>query len=134
MLQARFDLEAAAWNLKGGFHNTVCFLAQQASEKALKSLLYHAGASRTKLMTHSTAQLLTAASASIPVLEALLDDARELDLHYIPSRYPNGLPGGYPHSFYGEKTARTTLECARRILGAVQEYYALVGFDFEATD
>jgi len=26
---------------------------------------------------------------------------RRLDLHYISSRYPNGLPAGYPHAFYG---------------------------------
>jgi HEPN domain-containing protein len=37
-LQAHYDLEAARWNLKGGFYNTVCFLAQQGAEKALKNL------------------------------------------------------------------------------------------------
>lgn len=86
MLQARFDLKAADWNLEGGFFNTVCFLAQQSAEKALKSALYYSGASRTKLMTHSTVQLLAETGAFIPSSKSLMDDARELDLHYIPSR------------------------------------------------
>ena len=41
--QAIFDLKGAEWNLEGRFFNTVCFLAQQGSEKGLKSLLYYAG-------------------------------------------------------------------------------------------
>ncbi len=90
MLQAKFDLKAAEWNLEGGFFNTVCFLAQQSAEKALKSALYYSGASRTKLMTHSTVQLLAETGAFIQSAEGLMDDARELDLHYIPARYPNG--------------------------------------------
>lgn len=63
--------------------------------------------------------------------EDLLDDARELDLHYIPSRYPNGLPAGYPHSFYGEKSARTALVCAERIVEAVLCYYGRRTFSLE---
>lgn len=40
ILQARFDLKAVEWSLEGGFFNTVCFLAQQSAEKALKSALH----------------------------------------------------------------------------------------------
>lgn len=36
--QASYDLKAGRWNSQGGFHATACFLAQQAGEKALKSL------------------------------------------------------------------------------------------------
>ncbi len=39
-LQASYDLKAVRWNLEGGFYDTACFLAQQAGEKALKSLLF----------------------------------------------------------------------------------------------
>lgn len=45
--QASYDLKAVEWNLQGGFYDTACFLAQQAAEKALKSLLYYLGARRT---------------------------------------------------------------------------------------
>jgi HEPN domain-containing protein len=129
ILQATFDLKAAEWNLQGGFFNTVCFLAQQSAEKGLKSVLYYSGASRTKLMTHSTVQLLAEAVAIIPALESLLDDARELDLHYIPSRYPNGLPGGFPHKFYGEKPASDALKCAERIIQTILAAYEAQSFD-----
>jgi HEPN domain-containing protein len=131
MLQAHFDLKAAAWNLQGGFFNTVCFLAQQSAEKALKSVLYYRGVSRTKLMTHSTLQLLTEAGTFIESFEDLFDDARELDLHYIPARYPNGLPGGFPHSFYGETTGRAALQAAERIVQSVLGYYETEGFLIE---
>ena len=129
MLQATFDLKAAQWNFQGGFFNTVCFLAQQGAEKALKSVLYYGGVSRKKLLTHSTLELLSEASRVIPALNELLDDARELDLHYIPSRYPNGLPGGFPHAFYGRKTATDALEHVRRIVQAILNFYGEKGFD-----
>jgi HEPN domain-containing protein len=132
ILQAQFDLKAAEWTLQGGFFNTVCFLAQQSAEKALKSVLYYKGVSRTKLMTHSTVQLLSEAGPFIASLENLMDDARELDLHYIPARYPNGLPGGFPHTFYGEKTASAALQCAERIIQTVLACYETEGFDFDA--
>ncbi len=131
LAQAQFDLKAAAWNLQGGFFNTACFLAQQSAETALKSVLYFAGAGRTKLMTHSTVQLLDEATAWLQPPEGLLDDARELDLHYIPARYPNGLPGGFPHSFYGEKTARSALQCAERIGRAVLAFYEAQAFSID---
>ena len=130
--QASYDLKAAEWNLEGGFNNTACFLAQQSAEKALKSILYYAGTSRTRIMTHSTLQLLEEATPLIPSLASLADDARELDLHYIPARYPNGLPGGFPHSFYGEKTARTAIQCAERIVQAVLGYYSTEHFSFDS--
>jgi HEPN domain-containing protein len=38
--QASYDLKAVRWNIQSSFYDTACFLAQQAGEKALKSLLY----------------------------------------------------------------------------------------------
>ncbi len=32
--------------------------------------------------------------------ESEVDEARKLDRHYIPTRYPNGLPGGTPYECY----------------------------------
>ncbi len=37
--QASYDLKATSWNIQGGFHDTACFLAQQAGEKSMKSIL-----------------------------------------------------------------------------------------------
>ena len=121
--QAIFDLKGAEWNLKGGFFNTACFLAQQASKKGLKSLLYYGGAGRHKIISHSIVELISEAKRIIPSMQDLINEARELDLHYIPSRYPNALPGGFPHSFYGEETAKKALECSQKIVHGILDYY-----------
>lgn len=121
--QAASDLKAARWNAKGEFYDTACFLAQQAGEKALKSLLYYLGARRAALLTHSLFEMTQEAMKKLDELEVLLDSARELDLHYIPSRYPNGLPSGYPHQFYGSETAESSIEAAARIFRAVETHY-----------
>lgn len=120
--QAKYDFKAARWNLEGGFYNTVCFLSQQAAEKALKAIIYYAGLSRKKILTHSVFELLQTSQKILPALTNYLDGARELDLHYIPSRYPNGLVSGYPHQFYGKNTASSALVSAEKIIHAIENY------------
>lgn len=125
--QASSDLKASRWNVEGGFYDTACFLAQQAGEKALKSLLYYLGASRAALLTHSLFEMTQEAAKKVEGLPTLLDVARELDLHYIPSRYPNGLPSGYPHQFYGKKTADSAIQAATKIFSTVETHYKTAG-------
>jgi HEPN domain-containing protein len=121
--QAFYDLQAARWNIQGRFYDTACFLAQQAGEKALKSLLYYEGARRTALLTHSLVEMIREGEKKVKALSRLLDQARELDLHYIPSRYPNGLPSGYPHQFYGKKVAQEAVIAAGKIFSSVRNFY-----------
>src|SRR5262249_40723694 len=94
--QAEYDLKAGRWSIQGGFFETAVFLAQQTGEKALKSLLYYLGARRTALFTHSLVEMIQAAGKKVPALTGLLETARVLDLHYIPARYPDGLPEWLP--------------------------------------
>jgi HEPN domain-containing protein len=117
------DARAAQWNLDGGFHDTACFLAQQAADKVLKSLHYYLGTSRRVLLTHSVVTLLRKAAAQIPALAECLQNGRELDLHYVPSRYPNGLPSGYPHQFYGKETVEHAIAASQQILSVVESFY-----------
>lgn len=128
--QASHDLRAARWNIDGGFYDTACFLAQQAAEKALKSLLYYLGLRRTALLTHSLVEMIEEAIPQVSQLAEARGDARDLDLHYIPSRYPNGLPGGYPHRFYTEDVAHRAAAAAERIVSLVRAHYATRGEDF----
>ncbi len=121
--QAAYDLKATSWNMQGGFYDTACFLAQQAGEKSLKSILYYLGSRRTALLTHSLLEMVREAGKKEKVLVSFIEEARELDLHYIPSRYPNGLPSGYPHQFYGKETALRALKAAKKIFAAVERYY-----------
>ena len=125
--QASYDLKATRWNIEGRFYDTACFLAQQAGEKALKSLLYYQGTRRAALMTHSLVEMIREAGKKAPQMKELLDQARALDLHYIPSRYPNGIPSGYPHQFYAQNISEQALAAAERILSAVQSYFLAAG-------
>ena len=119
--QAYYDLQATRWNIQGRFFDTACFLAQQAGEKALKSFLYYNGARRTALLTHSLFEMVREGQKYLGDLTDLLDQARELDCHYIPSRYPNGIPSGYPHDFYTKKIADQALRSAEKIFSTIQD-------------
>jgi HEPN domain-containing protein len=121
--QAAYDLKAASWNIEGGFFNTACFLSQQAAEKALKSLLYYQGGRRAALLTHSLVEMAREIGTQVPAVTGLVEEARALDLHYVPSRYPNGLPSGYPHQFYGKETAEQAARAAEAIVAAVAGHY-----------
>lgn len=122
--QAHYDLAAARWNFQGAFYNTSCFLAQQAAEKALKSLLYYFGARRQALMTHSVVTMIKRLQREMPELAETLAMGRLLDLHYIPARYPNGLPDGVPYLFYGKETAAQAMDAAAKILTTIDDWYA----------
>ncbi len=125
--QATYDLKACRWNIDGGFFDTACFLAQQAGEKALKSLLYYLGSRRKVLLTHSLVEMIKEAGKRVSGLAGLVEQARRLDLHYIPSRYPNGLPSGYPHQFYGRETSEEALRAAAEIISAISDYFTAEG-------
>lgn len=47
---------------------------------------------------------------------ALVDRAKELDKHYIPTRYPNGFERGAPVDFYTRKEAEEAITNAELIL------------------
>jgi HEPN domain-containing protein len=72
------------------------------------------GARGTVLLTHSLVEMVQEGEKQVKKLTCLLDQARELDLHYILSRYPNGLPSGFPHQFYGKKVADHALIAAEK--------------------
>ena len=94
--QAESDLAFAELGAREGFPAQACFTSQQAAEKALKAVHYHAGA--RFVPGHSLVVLMEKAVVHAASFAALRDSARQLDPPqlYIPSRYPNGLPGGVP--------------------------------------
>jgi len=120
--EAEWDLETAQILHREKRFNASTFYAHQSAEKAVKALLYHVNEAP---WGHSIRVLLgrffTKTGSSDSRLEAgLLACARELDRHYIPSRYPNALPAGTPHEAYDEETSWRAIECARRILEYVR--------------
>ena len=113
MRTAEGDLEAARLLTEAGRHNLAAFHAQQAAEKAFKSLLTSEG---REIRTRAATELLgSLRGAGVDVPEALDNPARRLDLHYIQSRYPNGL-GGDPTVYYDQELAREAIDLAERFL------------------
>ena len=124
LMQALRDLKAATDSLEDGNYEWACFQAQQAAEKAVKALLYGYGMSG---WGHSIVELLDALKGSIEVSEDLYTAARELDRHYIPSRYPNAFASGYPGLYYDRPTAEKAIEASRRIIDWVKARLAAIG-------
>lgn len=116
--QAKRDLDDARYLFEGCRYNQSCFIAQQAAEKALKAFLYSKGAEQ--VWGHSVSELCTDATGIDSAFERLKADATALDKYYIPTRYPNGLPGGIPSDAYLEEDAESALSHAKRVLDAVE--------------
>jgi HEPN domain-containing protein len=119
LAQAENDLAFTEHSMRGGFHAQACFHSQQVAEKAVKAVLYLRGA--RIVIGHSVDGLLEALEAAgLPVKE-LRPLAAQLDLHYIPTRYPNGLPGNLPFEVYTARQASDALAAARRIVAFARE-------------
>ncbi len=100
------------------------FHFQQAAEKALKAFLYAHTDDRRVFWTHSIWELVEAASRLDPALEALRPAAR-LDQYYIPTRYPNGLPGGVPSRFYTDpEEAAVASRLANQVIETIAQHFA----------
>ena len=77
------------------------FHFQQAAEKALKAYLYLKLKSGEVFYTHSIDELTQMAIEVDPAFKTIMP-AKKLDQYYIPTRYPNGLPGGIPSRYYDD--------------------------------
>lgn len=104
LAQGLRDLKAARSMLEGGFYEWAAFQAHQAAEKGLKALL------RFHHREHRGHRLV-----------AMLEAARELDLHSMSSCYPNHFAEGYPAQYYDRKLAQWCVEYADRIMEFVQQ-------------
>lgn len=119
LAQAENDLAFTEHSMRGGFHAQACFHAQQVAEKAVKAVHYLRGA--RAVLGHSVDGLLEALeSAGLPAKE-LRPLAAQLDLHYIPTRYPNGLPGNLPFEVYTAPQSADALAAARCIVAFARE-------------
>lgn len=114
-------------------HYLVCFLAQQAAEKALKAVLYASG--EELVVGHSVRQLSERVSRSGGGTSGVAESGGErfaphieewglLDSYYIPTRYPNGLPEDIPARVYNREAATSALALAEAVLAQVEGWFA----------
>lgn len=115
LAQAKDDLAFARLGLREGFFAQACFLSQQAGEKGLKAVRYLRGDRR--VLGHSLVALVDslADQIDVPNLRPL---AADLDLHYVPARYPNGLPDLAPFQAYTREQAERAIAAAVELLNA----------------
>jgi HEPN domain-containing protein len=117
--QAEYDLRAAEHNADGGYYSVACFNAQQAAEKSLKAFLFAQG--ERVVLGHSVSELCRRCGEYEEAFADLAALASKLDRFYIPTRYPNALPGGVPAEVYDEEDATGAIALAYEVLAMVRK-------------
>ena len=114
---AHQDLRMAELAMTEALYNQVCFHAQQCAEKAIKGLLVHQG--QTPPRTHRLGDLLGLLDPN-PFAEQRLE-VQLLDRFYIPTRYPDALPGSLPEGLPNAQDAQEALTVAEKIIAQVEQ-------------
>ena len=117
--QAIRDLEQAEASRRDGRHEWACFAAQQAAEKAVKSV--HLSLAQDA-WGHVVARLLSELPVDVPA--ALVDKAKVLDGFYIPTRYASSHAEGPPFEHFGILHSDEALRYAREIIDFARPYVA----------
>lgn len=111
--QAQRDLDSARSQMKDGFFEWACFIAQQAAEKAAKAVYQKMGA---EVWGHSVSDLLKGLQEKLDISNELMDKARGVDRFYIPARYPNSWASGIPGDYINEKDAEDAISDSEKII------------------
>jgi HEPN domain-containing protein len=120
-LQAEDDLRFVKWTQKEKmFFDKGCFMSQQAGEKALKACLYAIG--RRHVIGHSLFEMMRELAGIEKAFQDAINQAKRLDRFYIPTRYPNGLPGGSPFEVYTEEDLVEACEDLKKIIEISQMF------------
>lgn len=110
--QGKRDLRHARNALEDADYEWAAFAAQQAAEKALKALIMACGG---EPWGHSVTALVEALPPQAHAPEGIVEASSRLDKHYIPARYPNGFPAGYPGKLYTRGEAEKAIADADEI-------------------
>jgi HEPN domain-containing protein len=121
-LQGRKDGETAKKNALNGDYEVACFLYQQAAEKVIKAFLYLKGL--RPVMGHSTLKLAQKACRFDPSFKDVYDFCAELDIFYLPTRYPNGIPDGVPYEFFKESHAQKAETAFKSVFALIEPFFS----------
>jgi HEPN domain-containing protein len=119
--QAIDDHESAVVLMNAGKYPQSCFFFQQAAEKAIKALWYAYGEEPWGHAVSRFMETFPEDTVRDALVSELLDEARELDKFYIPTRYPNGLPSDLiPADAYTKTNAVTGKDMSQKIINRIQ--------------
>jgi len=116
--QAIKDLEHAKKSLAMGDYEWACFASHQAAGKAVKALYQELG---IEIWDHSVSKMLESLPEEHKPEESLINLAKELDRHYIPTRHPNSHPEGAPMDYYTREDAEKAIKCAEKVINFVRD-------------
>jgi HEPN domain-containing protein len=112
--QAEADLRHARNALADRDFDWSAFAAHQAAEKSIKAVFQKL---HLDAWGHTLSLLLAALPHESRPAEELIDRAKRLDKHYLPTRYPNGFERGAPTDLYTAAEAELAIADAEAILG-----------------
>jgi HEPN domain-containing protein len=115
--QAEADLRAARDLREAKHYDWTAFASQQAAEKAIKALFQHL---HLDAWGHVLSELLANLPDQSTPSHHLIERAKELDKHYIPTRYPNGFERGAPVDFYRTRKQAMRSQTRRQSLSSVE--------------
>ncbi len=111
--QAEADLRHARHARDDGDFDWSAFASHQAAEKAIKAVFQKL---HLDAWGHALSILLGHLPEGAGADTSVLDAAKELDKHYIPTRYPNGFERGAPVDFYTRAEAERAIAHAELII------------------
>lgn len=117
--QAKEDLDVAKYIHQGKKFFASCFYSHQTVEKALKGYLIYKGVEH--IWGHSVLNLLKECLIFDKNFNKFKEKVVILDRYYIPTRYPNGLPGGIPAEVFTEKDSIEAISIAEEIFNFIGE-------------
>ena len=118
--QAEHDLTIASGHQERGDFSDACFMAEQATQKALKAFLI--GHGHRSVPIHSVAQLAERCAQIDPAFTGHITAGRVLDQYYIPTRYPDVLaPPAVPFESYTQEQGTTAVAAAQAIVALVTQ-------------
>lgn len=112
------DLRAADSTLRDEVFSAACFHAQQAVEKTVKAMLLEKTGRVPK--QHSLLRL-TEMSESKEIFEQQKEQLEFLDKFYVPTRYPDALPGSLPEGLPGKEDAEKAVASAKEVIKSVKK-------------
>ena len=116
--QAENDLGAAQLMVERAFYAQACFMCHQVAEKALKALAYYRG--DRYVLGHSLLQLLREIVGTYSDMSQFESLMGVLNQYYVPTRYPDALPGGTPFETYNQRQAEEAVDGASRLVDAAK--------------
>ena len=118
-LQSRRRSRVCANRFSGKVFFAGLFLSQQVVEKSLKAFLLAKG--RTYPRLHKVIELSKLCVELAADLEPLRNNLKLIDEFYIPTRYPDAIPGGLAEGLPGTEEAKLALDTATAVLELVRD-------------